>query len=103
MYVSLVLAVVEIVITCFCAQRTFDFRVAEFLARVVLRSVFFCAIMVGCFMLLNHFMDEGWLRLCAHLALSALMSWSSLYLLMNKYERDVVLGYFDKIKTKIFH
>ena len=103
MYVSIVLAVVEIVITCFYAKRTFDFRVAEFLARVVLRSVFFCAIMVGCFMLLNHFMDEGWLRLCANLALSALMSWSSLYLLMNKYERDVVLGYFDKIKTKIFH
>ena len=97
MYVSIVLAVVEIVITCFYAKRTFDFHVVEFLAKVVLRCLFFCAIMVGCFVLMNHFMDEGWLRLCLNVLLSGVMSLSSLYILMNKAERDYVLSFVKKI------
>ena len=101
MYVSIVLAVVEIMIACIFAKRTFDFKVMDFLVRIVGQSVFFCAIMVGCFIMMNRFMDEGWLRLCMNVALSLLLSWSSLYLLMNKDERYVVLGYISKIKAKI--
>lgn len=97
MYVSIVLAVVEIVITCFYAKRTFDFRVAEFLAKVVLQCLFFCAIMVGCFVLMNHFMDEGWLRLCMNVLLSGVISLASLYILMNKAERDYVMSFLKKI------
>ena len=97
MYVSIVLAVVEIVITCFYAKRTFDFRVSEFLAKVVLRSLFFCAIMVGCFVLMNHFMDEGWLRFCMNVLLSGVISLASLYILMNKAERDYVMSFLKKI------
>lgn len=103
MYVSIVLAGVDILITLFYAKRTFSFRVMEFVVKVMLQSVLFCAIMVGCFVLLNRFMDEGWLRLCVNLVLSGLLSLSSLYLLMNKDERGVVLGYMSKIKAKIIH
>lgn len=103
MYVSIILAVIDIMITCVFAKRTFGFRVMEFIVKIVGRSVFFCAIMVGCFILMNRFMDEGWLRLCMNLVLSGLLSLSSLYLLMNKDERGVVFGYLGKIKTKIIH
>ena len=100
MYVSIVLAVVDIMIACIFAKRTFGFKVMDFLVRIVGQSVFFCAIMVGCFIMMNRFMDDGWLRLCMNLALSVLLSWSSLYLLMNKDERAVVLSYVSKIKAK---
>ena len=103
MYVSIVLAVVEIIITCIYAKRTFGFKVLDFVVRIVGQCAVFCAIMVGCFIFLNHFMTEGWLRLCMNLILSMLLTWSSLYILMNKDERGVVLGYLRKIKTKIIH
>lgn len=103
MYVSIVLAVVEIIITCFYAKRTFNFRVLEFVVKIVGQCAVFCAIMVGCFIFLNHFMTEGWLRLCLNVLLSGLLSLSSLYILMNKYERGTVLGYIGKIKTKFIH
>lgn len=103
MYVSIVLAIVEIVITCFYAKRTFNFRVLEFVVKIVGQCAVFCAIMVGCFIILNHFMVEGWLRLCLNVMLSGLMSLSSLYILMNKDERGVVLGYIGKIKAKFIH
>jgi len=101
MYVSVVLAVIVILITLFYAKRTFGFHVMDFCVKVVLRSLFFCAIMVGCFVLMNHFMEEGWLRLCMNLLLSGLISVSSLYILMNKDERGVVFGYLNKIKARI--
>ena len=101
MYVSIVLAVVDIMITCIFAKRTFDFKVMDFVVKVVLRSLLFCAIMVLCFIVLNNVMDEGWLRLCMNLLLSGLTSVSSLYILMNKDERGVVFGYLNKIKAKI--
>lgn len=103
MYVSIVLAVVEIIITCFYAKRTFNFRVLEFVVKIVGQCAVFCAIMVGCFIFLNHFMTEGWLRLCLNVLLSGLLSLSSLYILMNKYERGTVLGYIGKIKAKFIH
>ena len=52
-------------------------------------------------MALNYAMDDGWLRLGLNLALSMLLSFGSLYILMNSDERYVVLGYLDKIKSKI--
>ena len=97
MYVSIVLAIVEIVITCFYARRTFGFKVMEFVVRIVGRSAVFCAIMVGCFVLLNSVMEDGWLRLCLNLMLSGLLSLSSLYLLMNEAERGYIIGYVSKI------
>ena len=103
MYISIVLAVVEIVITCIYAKRTFNFRVLEFVVKIVGQCAVFCAIMVGCFILLNHFMTEGWLRLCLNVMLSGLLSLSSLYILMNKDERGAVLGYIGKIKAKFIH
>ena len=101
MYVSIVLAVVDIMITCIFAKRTFDFKVMDFVVKVVLRSLLFCAIMVLCFIVLNNLMDEGWLRLCMNLLLSGLTSVSSLYILMNRDERGVVFGYLNKIKARI--
>lgn len=102
MYVSVVLAVIEIMITLYYAHKTFGFKVTDFCVKVVLRSLAFCAIMAGCFCVMNSMMADGWLRLCMNLILSVLLSWSSLYILMNNDERGVVLGYINKIKTKIF-
>lgn len=103
MYVSIIQAIIVILITLFYAKRTFDFHIMEFVLKVVFRSLIFCVIMVSCFILMNHFIDEGWLRLCLNLMLSVLLLWSSLYILMNKDERGVVLGYIGKIKAKIIH
>ena len=100
MYISIIQAVIVILITFFYAKRTFGFHVTEFCVKVVFRSLLFCVIMVGCFLIMNHFMTEGWLRLCLNLLLSGLLSLSSLYILMNKDERGVVLGYWRKIWRK---
>lgn len=97
MYFSIGLAFTDILITLFYAKRTFGFRVMDFVMKVVLQCVFFCVIMVGCFVLLNMLMDDGWLRLGLNLLLSGLLSLSSLYLLMNKSERSYVLSYVRKI------
>ena len=101
MYVSIVMEIISIIITFVYSKITFDFNVGDFIYRIVLRSLLFCAIMVGCFMALNYAMDDGWLRLGLNLALSMLLSFGSLYILMNSDERYVVLGYLDKIKSKI--
>lgn len=101
MYISIILAFVDILITLYYAKKTFDFHVMEFVVRIVGQCVVFCAIMVGCFLLLNHLMDEGWLRLCLNVALSGLLTLSSLYLLMNKAERGYILGYVGKIWRKL--
>lgn len=97
MYVSIIQSVIVIVITLCYARRTFGFHVMEFLVKVVLRCVLFCLIMVGCFVAMNSVMTEGWLRLCMNMMLSGLLSLSSLYILMNKAERDYFLGYMRKI------
>lgn len=96
MYVSVIQAVIVILITLFYAKRTFGFHVVEFLVKVVLQCMIFCVIMVACFALMNHFMAEGWLRLCMNVVLSGVLTFSSLYLLMNSAERGYVISFVKK-------
>lgn len=97
MYVSIVMEVIAIIITFVYAKLTFNFNVGDFIFRIVLRSLLFCVIMVGCFIAMNAVMSDGWLRLGLNLILSLLLSLSSLYILMNSDERRVVLDYIGKL------
>lgn len=100
MYISIALAVIEIIVTLFYAKRTFNFRIGEFVFKIGLQCLFFCAFMTGCFVLFNSVMGDGWLRLILNLLLSCLLAASSLYLLMNKSERDYVIGFVGKLLQK---
>lgn len=100
MYVSIVMVILSIGITLLFAKRTFNFRVCDFFLKVVMRCLMFCIVMVACFAVLNKMMDDGWLRLCLNLLLSAVLSLSSLYILMNKAERGFVIGYIKKLCRK---
>ena len=97
MYISIILAALDLILTLYYAKKTFNFRVMDFVVKVVLQSGFFCLIMVGCFLLMNMLMDAGWLRLCMNLVLSGILSFSSLYLLMDKAERGYIFSYIRKI------
>ena len=97
MYVSIAMEIIAIVISFIYAKLTFDFNVMDFILRIVLRCLFFCAIMIVCFVFLNSAMQDGWLRLMLNLLLSAVVSLSSLYILMNSDERRVVLDYIGKL------
>ena len=100
MYISIMQAVIVIIVTLYYAKRTFDFKVAEFIFTILSRCLLYCIVMVGCFVVMNMMLDEGWLRLCLNLALSGLISLSSLYILMNKAERDYVLSFVKRIFVK---
>ena len=52
------------------------------------------------FLKLKEMTVEDWLRLCLNLALSGLISLSSLYILMNKAERDYVLSFVKRFFVK---
>lgn len=101
MYVSILLAILEVLITLYYAKKTFDFKVAEFITKIVSRCLAFCALMTACFLIINNIMNEGWLRLCVSLALSGIVSLSSIYLLLDKMERSYVLDYVHRFISKI--
>lgn len=97
MYVSIILETLAFVATMVFAKRTYNFRVIEFVMKIMTRCLFFCVIMIAFFVAMNMMLDEGWLRLCLNLVLSVLLSFSSLYILMDKYERDYVLSFVRKM------
>ena len=97
MYVSIIMETLVFVVTMIFAKRTYNFRVMEFLLKIMSRCLMFCVIMVACFVVMNMMFEAGWLRLCLNLGLSCVLSFSSLYILMDKYERDYVLSFVKKM------
>lgn len=103
MYVSIGMVIISNVITFVFSKITFNFNVQDFIFRIVFRCLLFCALMVGCFVVLNSAMPDGWLRLGLNLLLSVIISLSSLYILMNVDERSLIFGYIQKITSKFIH
>ncbi len=101
MYASILLAILEVLITLYFAKKTFDFNVMEFITKIVSRCLMFCAFMIACFLIINSIMNKGWLRLCVSFALSGIVSMSSIYLLLDKIERNYVFDYVYKFISKI--